>query len=79
MSESHERPPQLEAEYGAIWPIFENFPMALMDSDRRYVAVNDAIVEFFRLPREELVGREPGRTLVAEEDQAAADAQWEIL
>jgi DNA-binding CsgD family transcriptional regulator len=81
MPESHERPPQLGAKYEAFWPIFENsrFPMALMDSERRYVAVNDVIVAFFKLPREELVGSQPGRTMVAQNDQAAADAEWEIL
>ena len=81
MPESHERPPQLGAKYEAFWPIFENsrFPMALMDSERRYVAVNDAMVEFFSLPQNELVGRQPGRHLLAQEDQPTADAQWETL
>ena len=81
MPESHERPPQPDAKYATFWETFESsrFPMSLIDSDRRYLAVNDATVELYRLPREELVGRQPARTLVVSRDQAAADAGWEML
>lgn len=81
MPESPERPPQLDAKYAAFWETFEasRFPMSLIDSDRLYVAVNDATVDLYRLPREQLVGRQPAHTLVVSRDQVAADAGWEIL
>jgi DNA-binding CsgD family transcriptional regulator len=50
--------------------------MALVDQSRRYVAVNDAGVELFQYPREEVIGRLAGRTAVDGEPQ---DAEWEQL
>jgi PAS domain S-box-containing protein len=64
----------------AFWAIFERsrIPMSLIDAERRYVAVNDATVEFYGFPREELVGAETGSTL-APGEHARVDAAWEEL
>jgi PAS domain S-box-containing protein len=64
----------------AFWAIFENsrIPMSLIGADRRYVAVNDATVDFYGWPREQLIGTRTGRALPAEQ-RAVADAEWEEL
>jgi PAS domain S-box-containing protein len=64
----------------AFWAIFEHsrLPMSLIDADRRYVAVNDAAVEFYGLPREEIIGSRPGGTL-APDERAVAEAEWNEL
>ena len=64
----------------AFWAIFEHsrLPMSLLDADRRYVAVNDAALAFYGLPREELIGGEPGLTL-APGERAVLDAEWDTL
>jgi PAS domain S-box-containing protein len=63
-----------------FWAIFEHsrIPMSLIDSERRYVAVNDAAIDFYGFPREELIGNETGRTLAAEE-RAKIDGEWDEL
>ena len=60
--------------------IFERsrIPMVLVGADRRYVAVNDATVDFYGFPREHMVGVEAGRRHEAEE-RARNDAAWEEL
>jgi PAS domain S-box-containing protein len=64
----------------AFWAIFEHsrLPMSLLDADRRYVAVNDAAVDFYGLSREEIVGSQPGGTL-APDERAVVDAEWDTL
>jgi PAS domain-containing protein len=52
-------------------------PMALVDRHRRYVNVNDAVLEVFQYPRAEVLGSRAGRTGI--DESAAADAQWEQL
>ena len=52
--------------------------MALVDRNRCYVAVNDAVLELFQYPREEVIGALAGRTAV-DADQAEGDAAWEQL
>ncbi len=51
--------------------------MALVDSDRRYVEINDAAIEIFQYSRAKALGRRIGGT--AADDSATADAQWEQL
>jgi PAS domain S-box-containing protein len=64
----------------AFWAIFERsrIPMVLVDADRRYVAVNDATVEFYGFSREQLIGGGTGRHL-APEERVKRDAGWEEL
>lgn len=52
--------------------------MALVDRNRCYVAVNDAGLELFQYPREEVIGSLAGRTAV-DHDPARTDADWEEL
>jgi PAS domain S-box-containing protein len=66
-----------EAAFSAIFE-HSRIPMSLIDSKRRYVAVNDAAIDFYGFPREELIGNETGHTLVAEE-RAKIDAEWKEL
>jgi PAS domain S-box-containing protein len=62
-----------------FWTIFDRsrIPMAILDRDRRYVRVNDALVDFWEYPREELIGRSADTMVVAEREMI--DARWEQL
>jgi len=68
------------SERGPFWPMFEqsHIPMALVDRNRRYVAVNDAGLELFQYTRAEVIGAVAGRTSV-DVDSATAAAEWEQL
>jgi PAS domain S-box-containing protein len=54
-------PPQAAGTEARLpfWPIFEHskIPMAILDRERRYTNVNDALVEFWGYPRSDLIGR----------------------
>jgi DNA-binding CsgD family transcriptional regulator len=52
--------------------------MALVDRDRRYVSVNDAVIELYQYPRSEILGHRAGRTVI-DQESAIADAKWEQL
>lgn len=52
--------------------------MALVDRERRYVAVNDAGLALFQYPREEVIGAMVGRTAI-DDDAVQTDAEWEQL
>jgi DNA-binding CsgD family transcriptional regulator len=52
--------------------------MALVDRNRCYVAVNDAGLELFQYPREEVIGSIVGRTAI-DGDPSRGDAEWEQL
>ncbi|HEY1778558.1 MAG TPA: PAS and helix-turn-helix domain-containing protein [Solirubrobacteraceae bacterium] len=60
-----------------FWVVFTRSKnaMALLDSDRRMVAVNDAQVELFGYPRPELVGRRLD-VLLDPEEWRSLDAEW---
>lgn len=75
-----ERPQQNGFSDKAFRSIFERsrIPMTLVDSERRYVAINDATVDFYGFPREEIIGSQTGHTLDAAE-RPASDAAWEKL
>jgi PAS domain S-box-containing protein len=64
---------------GPFLSIFEHsrIPMALVDSDRRYVTVNDALVDLYEYPRSELVGSVTDRMVVGE--RGLIDERWEQL
>jgi DNA-binding CsgD family transcriptional regulator len=51
--------------------------MALIDRDRRYVRVNQAVIELYQYPRAEVLGSLAGRTIQG--DISTADAEWEQL
>jgi PAS domain S-box-containing protein len=65
---------------GAFWSVFAHsqIPMALVDRDRRYVQVNDAVVRLYQYSVEEILGSRAGRTVV-DEDHSVSDAQWNQL
>jgi DNA-binding CsgD family transcriptional regulator len=65
---------------GPFWSVFESsqIPMALVDSERRYVAANDAATKLYRSPREDIIGQRLGRG-IQDEDPAIADEQWKEL
>jgi PAS domain S-box-containing protein len=65
---------------GSFWSVFDQtrIPMALVDSDRRYVQVNEAVLRLFQYPLEDVVGSRAGRTVV-DEDHSVSDAQWNQL
>ena len=54
-----------------------SIPMALLDRDRRYVRVNDALINFYEYPRSELVGSLADRMVV--DDGARIETRWEQL
>jgi len=53
-------------------------PMALVDRDRRYVQVNEAVLRLFEYPIEDVLGSRAGHTVV-DEDHAVTDAHWNQL
>jgi PAS domain S-box-containing protein len=62
-----------------FWTIFDEskIPMAILDAGRRYVRVNDALVDFWGYPREHLIGRCADTMVVAEREMI--DARWQQL
>ncbi len=65
---------------GPLWSVFDtsNIPMALIDSDLRFVAVNDAALALYQHPREEVIGRPAGTAFVGGQSSAGAD-EWQDL
>jgi DNA-binding CsgD family transcriptional regulator len=72
---------EVEANDAALsfWSIFEHsrIPMALLDRERRYVRVNDALVNFWEYPRSQLEGR-PADSMVVDE-RNGIPGRWEQL
>ena len=68
------------SDRGQFWLVFEqsHIPMALVDRQRCYVAINDAALELFQYPRDEVIGAVAGRTSV-DVDPATSDAEWDQL
>ncbi|MCW3018635.1 MAG: two component system response regulator [Solirubrobacterales bacterium] len=52
-------------------------PMALLDRDRRYVTVNDALINFYEYPRSKLLGSVADSMVV--DDSGGIDTRWEQL
>jgi PAS domain S-box-containing protein len=65
---------------GPFWSLFESsrIPMALVDRDRRIVAANDAAIDLYQYPREEVIGSNAGDGTVPP-DPEGADPAWERL
>jgi PAS domain S-box-containing protein len=54
-----------------------HIPMALLDRDRRYIKVNDALINFYDYPRSELVGSVADSMVV--DDTGGIETRWEQL
>lgn len=52
--------------------------MALVDTDRRYVAVNDAATELYGYSRDEMIGRRAGSGM-PDEDPTVGESEWAAL
>jgi DNA-binding CsgD family transcriptional regulator len=68
------------SDRGPFWPVFErsHIPMALLDRDRRYVAVNDAMVAIYEYRREDMIGSLAG-TGLPDEVSPTRSAEWQEL
>lgn len=64
---------------GPFSAIFEHsrIPMALVDSERRYVEVNDALIDLYEYPRSELVGSVSDSMVV--DEGGLIEERWEQL
>ncbi len=73
------QPPYPGQQHVPFWPVFaqSRIPMALVDSDRRYVELNAAAIDLFKYSRAEALGRLIGRT--AKDDPLTNHAEWEQL
>jgi DNA-binding CsgD family transcriptional regulator len=73
--------PQQETSDAALafWSIFEQsrIPMAILDADRCYAKVNDALVDLWDYPRAELIGSCADDMVVGGRDMIAS--RWEQL
>ena len=78
MANAHEQLPASDAD-NPFWTLFEEsrIPMALLDSERRYVSVNDALINFYEYPRSELIGRRADSMVV--DNTTTIDGRWEEL
>jgi DNA-binding CsgD family transcriptional regulator len=65
---------------GAVGQVFEasQIPMALVNSERCYVKVNDAALALFRYAREDIIGTKAGHT-ARDADPLIGHAQWAEL
>jgi PAS domain S-box-containing protein len=65
---------------GSFWNVFakSRIPMALVDSDRRYVQVNEAVLRLYEYPLEDVLGSRAGHTVV-DQDHSVSDADWNQL
>jgi PAS domain S-box-containing protein len=79
MERAHLKPQHLDLHRVHFWSLFgqSRIPMALVDRNRRYVEVNEAILDLYGLSRAEVLGTLSGRTVV--DDPASTDAEWERL
>jgi DNA-binding CsgD family transcriptional regulator len=62
-----------------MWRVFERsrIPMALVDQDRCFVEVNEALLDLYEYKRAEVVGTYAGGTAIV--DRAKADLEWQAL
>jgi DNA-binding CsgD family transcriptional regulator len=63
-----------------FWSLFDEsrIPMALVDSERRYVKLNDALLELYEYPAGKLLGNRAGWGVV-DQNPAEMDAEWQRL
>jgi len=79
MPHDNAKPSHTNGSAGPFWSLFDQsrIPMALIDGERRYVKVNDAMVELYDYPRAELLGSISDRMVVDGRD--LIDTRWERL
>ena len=79
MLNSDSKPSNGDLQRAQFWPVFSHshIPMALVDRDRLYVEINDAVVDVYNVQRSETLGTRAGRTAIG--DPAEGDAQWDQL
>jgi DNA-binding CsgD family transcriptional regulator len=79
MPQANSKPPHADLQRAPFWPLFSQsrIPMALVDSDRLYVEINEAVVDVYRVRRAEVLGSRAGRTAI--DDAVTADAEWNQL
>jgi DNA-binding CsgD family transcriptional regulator len=65
-----------DAPFGFVFDQ-SRIPMALVDSERRYARVNDALIELYEYPREELLGSLSDRMVV--DEAGRIETRWEEL
>ncbi len=65
---------------GPFWSVFErsNIPMALVDRNRRYVAVNEAALALYQYGRDQVIGSTAGSTVTGL-PPSAGDHDWQRL
>ena len=65
---------------GPFWSVFEasRIPMALIDRDLRFVAVNDAALALYQYTREDVIGQPAGTAFVGGRSSTGAD-EWQKL
>jgi PAS domain S-box-containing protein len=68
------------SEGGLFWSVFErsHIPMALVDRELRFVAVNDAASALYQYPRQEVIGRQAGTHFVGGRSSSASQ-EWQKL
>src|SRR5579863_7934489 len=68
------------SDRGPFWYVFgrSHIPMALVDRERRFAAVNDAAAELYQYSREEIIGKRAGSG-IPDEDPAVGEASWQEL
>jgi DNA-binding CsgD family transcriptional regulator len=73
------KPSDLDLQRAPLWPVFEQsrIPMALVDQDRCFVEVNEALLDLYDYTRAEVLGTYAGGTAIV--DRTTADAEWETL
>jgi PAS domain S-box-containing protein len=66
---------------GPFWSVFEasNIPMALIDRDLRFVAVNDAALALYQYTRKDVIGQPAGTAFVGGRSSTGADEWQELL
>lgn len=67
------------SDRGPFWAVFDQsqIPMALISRERRYVAVNDAALELYERPREQVIGELASSGMP--DDPAVREARWQQL
>jgi PAS domain S-box-containing protein len=80
MLHDNSKPPHSNGSVAApFWSLFDQsrIPMALVDAERRYVKVNDALIDLYEYPRDVLLGSVSDGMVVDEHDRI--ESRWKQL